>query len=87
MVSVLIVCVAIKCEPAHNVGTMKTQDVIDFFGSREKVAEALGIESVSSISHWKEYVPLLRQYQIEVLTKGALTASGVSTVDQPSVAK
>lgn len=66
---------------------MKTQDVIDFFGSREKVAEALGIESVSSISHWKEHVPLLRQYQIEVLTKGALKASGVPTVDQPSVTK
>ena len=53
---------------------MRTQDVIDFFGSREKVAEALGITHVSAISHWGEHVPVLRQYQIEVITKGVLSA-------------
>jgi hypothetical protein len=53
---------------------MKTQDVIDFFGSRKKAAEKLGIDSVSAFSHWGDSVPELRQYQIQVLTKNKLKA-------------
>ena len=53
---------------------MKTQDVIDFFGSRKKAAEKLGIENVSAFSHWGDSVPELRQYQIQVLTKNKLKA-------------
>ena len=56
---------------------MKTQDVIDFFGSRKKAAEKLGIENVSALSHWGDQVPVLRQYQIQVLTKNKLKADAV----------
>ena len=65
---------AFYCECSHNYFTMKTQDVIDFFGSRKKAAEKLGIENVSSFSHWGDQVPVLRQYQIQVLTKNKLKA-------------
>ena len=61
-------------ECAHNYLTMKTQDVIDFFGSREKAAEKLGIKTVSAFSHWGDFVPELRQYQIQVITKNKLKA-------------
>ena len=68
------IALAFYCERAHNYLTMKTQDVIDFFGSRKKAAEKLGIESVSAFSHWGECVPVLRQYQIQVITKNKLKA-------------
>jgi len=67
-------CSTFYCECAHNYLTMKTQDVIDFFGSRKKVAEKLGVKDVSAISHWGDSVPELRQYQIQVLTKNKLKA-------------
>ena len=54
--------------------TMKTQTAIDYFGSRKNLAEALGIKDVSSLSHWGEFVPILRQYQIQVVTKNKLKA-------------
>jgi hypothetical protein len=53
---------------------MKTQDAIDFFGSREALAEKLGIDR-SATHHWGDIVPELRQYQIQVLSKGKLKAS------------
>lgn len=65
---------AFYCECVHNYITMKTQDVIDFFGSRKKAAEKLGIKTVSAFSHWGDSVPELRQYQIQVLTKNKLKA-------------
>ena len=68
------IALAFRCECAHNYITMKTQDVIDFFGSRKKAAEKLGIENVSAFSHWGDSVPELRQYQIQVLTKNKLKA-------------
>ena len=68
------IALAFYCECAHNYLTMKTQDVIDFFGSRKKVAEKLGVKDVSAISHWGDSVPELRQYQIQVLTKNKLKA-------------
>lgn len=52
---------------------MKTQNVIDYFGSRKATAEALGVD-LSAIAHWGEFVPLLRQYQIQVITKNKLKA-------------
>ena len=68
------IALAFFCECAHTYLTMKTQDVIDFFGSRKKVAEKLGVKDVSAISHWGDSVPELRQYQIQVLTKNKLKA-------------
>lgn len=52
---------------------MKTKDVIDYFGSRKKLAEALGVD-LSAVAHWGEFVPVLRQYQIQVITKNKLKA-------------
>jgi len=50
---------------------MKTEDVIRYFGSKSKVARAVGIR-VPSIDDWRETVPWMRQIQIEKLTKGKL---------------
>jgi DNA-binding transcriptional regulator YdaS (Cro superfamily) len=61
---------------------MKTQDAADFFGSRSKLASALHIFP-SAISQWGETVPLVRQYQIQVLSKGKLKASTAKQVDSP----
>ena len=52
---------------------MKTKTVIDFFGSREKTAEKLGVDR-SAISHWGEFVPELRQYQVQVISKNKIKA-------------
>ena len=68
------IALAFYRECDHNYRTMKTQDVIDFFGSRKKLAEKLGVKDVSAISHWGDSVPELRQYQIQVLTKNKLKA-------------
>ena len=48
---------------------MKTKTAAEFFGSKKKLADALGI-SPSAITMWGEDVPELRQYQIEQITKG-----------------
>lgn len=52
---------------------MKKSDVIAYFGSRNKVAAALGITRVA-VSTWPEIVPRLRQYELEELTGGKLKA-------------
>ncbi|WP_339542555.1 Cro/CI family transcriptional regulator [Pseudomonas sp. JAI120] len=48
---------------------MKTKQAAEFFGSKKKLASALGI-SPSAVTMWGDDVPELRQYQIEQLTKG-----------------
>ena len=52
---------------------MKPKDVIEFFGTQEKTAKALGMAQ-PNISKWVKSgeVPKLRQYQIEKVTKGKL---------------
>lgn len=52
---------------------MLKQNVVSHFGGVTKVAEALGITK-GSVSQWGETVPLLRAYQIERITNGALKA-------------
>ena len=52
---------------------MKTQDAIKHFGGRQQLADVLGITR-PAIYEWGETVPELRQYQIEVLSGGALRA-------------
>lgn len=55
---------------------MTTDEVIEYYGGdRRRVAEALGVW-VSAVYQWGEEPPLLRQYQLEALTDGALTVSG-----------
>lgn len=51
---------------------MNKADVLAYFGSERKVAEALGIEP-PAVYQW-ETVPDLRQLQIEMLTGGRLRA-------------
>lgn len=50
---------------------MKKDEAIAYYGTQIKLAQALGI-SQAAISKWPDKVPLLRQYQIERLTGGAL---------------
>lgn len=52
---------------------MLTCEVIKYFGTKAKVAQALGMNRCS-ISLWGEQVPLLTAYRIERLTKGKLKA-------------
>lgn len=52
---------------------MKTEEVVEHFGSKVKVAEALGCWH-TTICAWGEYPPLGRQYQIQALTNGQLKA-------------
>ncbi|MBD9415905.1 Cro/Cl family transcriptional regulator [Pseudomonas sp. PDM16] len=60
---------------------MKTKQAADHFGSKKKLAAALGI-SPSAITMWGEDVPELRQYQIEQLTKGKVKRQSAA---QPQV--
>ena len=50
---------------------MLTSDVIDYFGNKKKVAEALGMARCS-ISCWGEIVPMLTAYRISLITNGEL---------------
>jgi len=52
---------------------VKTSECIDYYGSKAKLASALGLET-PSIYDWKEYPPPLRQIQIEAQTDGLLKA-------------
>jgi len=52
---------------------MTTYEALCHFGGRDALAKALGISRVATYE-WGEQVPLLRQYQIEVITGGALRA-------------
>ena len=54
---------------------MTTEEAIKHFGSKKKLADALGIWP-HPIYRWKESPPPLRQFQIERLTKGELKADG-----------
>ena len=51
---------------------MNKQAAVDYFGSARALAKALNI-SEGAVSQW-ETIPLLRQYQLEVLTSGKLVA-------------
>lgn len=53
---------------------MTYQQVIKHFGSQAEAARKLGIRP-PSVSDWQHGgIPLVRQYQIQVLTGGALKA-------------
>jgi hypothetical protein len=54
---------------------MEPSEVIQHFGTQQKVADALGLAQ-SSVAGWVEEnrVPIGRQYQIQVLTGGVLQA-------------
>jgi hypothetical protein len=47
---------------------MRLEDAIRTFGSKRKVAKAVGIDP-RSVSDWKEIIPELRAYQIVEIVK------------------
>ncbi|WP_341520738.1 Cro/CI family transcriptional regulator [Pseudomonas sp. G.S.17] len=52
---------------------MNTDQAVSHFGSKKKLADALDI-SPSAVTLWGEVIPRLRQFQIQMLTGGTLTA-------------
>lgn len=52
---------------------MNTSQAARHFGSKKKLAAALGV-TPSAVTLWGEAIPLLRQFQIQMLTEGALKA-------------
>lgn len=65
---------------------MKTTQAVSHFGSKKKLADALDI-SPSAVTLWGEVIPRLRQFQIQMLTGGALAAemSASPNLNQSSV--
>lgn len=57
---------------------MNMTDAIKHFGSKTKLAAALGIYP-SAVTQWGETVPESRQYQLQVMTKGKLKASSTKS--------
>jgi transcriptional repressor of cell division inhibition gene dicB len=56
---------------------MNYTQLINHFQTQQKVAQALGInQSAVSLWHKAGYIPIGRQYQIQVITGGALQADG-----------
>lgn len=53
---------------------MNTLEVAGFFGSKTKLAVALGIRP-SAVTMWGKTVPESRQYQIQVLSGGKFKAN------------
>lgn len=52
---------------------MKTDEAVKFFGGKKQLADALGVWP-QVIYQWKEHPPLARQYELQVMTNGALVA-------------
>ena len=52
---------------------MDKKQAIEHFGSASKLARALGITR-GAVTNWGDTVPPSRQWELEVLTQGALKA-------------
>ena len=57
---------------------MNTEQAVSHFGSKKKLADAL-LLSPSAITQWGSVIPMLRQFQIQMLTEGALIADAVDS--------
>lgn len=55
----------------NGVKRMKTKDAIAYYGDIKKLAAALDMWP-HSIYRWGEYVPLARQYELQIKTNGKL---------------
>ncbi len=53
---------------------MKTTTAIAHFGSRQALADALGITREATYV-WRDDVPYLRQCQLQIITAGKLVAT------------
>ena len=60
---------------------MKKSDAVQHFGSVKKLADALGLWP-QTVYLWKDDVPELIAYKLQVITEGKLKVS-----DQPNEAK
>ncbi|WP_435237457.1 Cro/CI family transcriptional regulator [Psychromonas sp. PT13] len=58
---------------------MLKSEVLEYFGTQEKIAKALKI-SQASVSRWGAVIPRLRGYEIEKLTNGKLKAELTQSV-------
>ena len=56
-------------------GEMQKSEAIRFFGSAQKVADAVGLKSRQAIYAWPEEVPDLYQYKLHHLSGGELELS------------
>lgn len=65
---------------------MRTSDAIRHFGSQKKLCAALGLKVRQTIHAWGEFPPMTRQYQIEVITGGALRAERPEETGSPNLA-
>lgn len=62
---------------------MKTEMVVEHFGTKTAVARALGINK-SAVSQWGENVPRGKAFEIEALTGGALKANPFAPAPRPA---
>jgi hypothetical protein len=53
---------------------MYTQEAVKYFKSKTRLAAALQI-SPAAVSQWGAQVPMLRQFQLQMITCGELKAS------------
>ncbi len=60
---------------------MDMREALEWYGTKTRIAEALGIR-LPSVAEWGNTIPPLRQLQLERLTKGALRADD-SILDCP----
>ncbi|BBP82438.1 hypothetical protein PSm6_00240 [Pseudomonas solani] len=52
---------------------MNITEAISHFGSKKKIADALGIHP-SAVTQWGDSIPEARQYQLQVISKNKLKA-------------
>jgi transcriptional repressor of cell division inhibition gene dicB len=50
---------------------MTLQDALRHFKTRSQIARVLGIER-QAITRWKDGIPVRRQFELEILSKGKL---------------
>ena len=59
---------------------MTTDETVAYYGSKQALGKALGIKNPrDATKKWGERPRMLRQYQIEILTRGRLRADDYAT--------
>lgn len=65
---------------------MKLADAVGHFGSKNRLAKALGLAR-SSVTGWGEDIPWLRQCELQVITGGELVADAQPSSPQEDTAR